>query len=699
MAQSIVSKGKNVMDAVNIGLGILGAEKGDVSIEIIQQESRSFFRSKPAVVKLTKTKTENEKETSPPLEEVIAEELTFRVLEQSIEPEKNVTKEREQPTFPASMQTEGKVWVKDGQLVGKPSPMQYPTITVGKGINLYRNGERIEGSVVVTKDVKFEIHTEDEIIETIWDMEMDSQKLTVTLHVEPGKKISRYVKDTKPESHLFLEAHEEIEWQNTLTYEDVLLNLESLKVIHGFHHTEIMKAIETKEAGSFIIAKGKEPTEGQNGYIELKSDVDLKEEGPKRLENGNVDYRELKYIPTVNKGQVIAVIHPPTPGLPGVTVTNEPLPAKQTYPLIVRAEKGTLLMENDTKIVAMEPGRPMIEQSSQLVKVSIMDKMIHHGDVDISTGNIRFNGDVDIIGNINNEMKVEATGMVTVTKNVDMSTINAKDSVIIHRNIIGSSISSGKDNLFISELLLLVDELEQDVAKLIQSMDQLSKVPALKLSDYESKGLLPLIKLLLEKRFRNIPLIVKQFKEVITKGRGWLDEEWEEFAVHLRDCFLSTMPSKWHTFEQLQVLLSIIQQFQSKYRLVNNEKNFIELLYALNSSIYCSGDVTIFGQGCFNTKIQSGGNLKINGVLRGGVVYARLGAFIKEAGAVGGVSTRIIVPAGQKIMIDLAREGTTIQIGKYSHTFDQDIHHIEATLDENGRISFSSGFEERYLHV
>ena len=88
--------------------------------------------------------------------------------------------------------------------------------------------------------------------------------------------------------------------------------------------------------------------------VNTKVEVGLKEK-----EDGRIDFRELKAIPYVDKGKVIGIIHPPIFGKLGYTVTNEPIPAKQTFPLTVQAGKGIAVIED--KIIAKESGRPKIE--------------------------------------------------------------------------------------------------------------------------------------------------------------------------------------------------------------------------------------------------------------------------------------------------------------------------------------------------
>lgn len=685
MVQSMVSKGKDITEAISLGLTILGVDRKAVSIEVIQQETKGLFRTKPAIVKLL---VQNEAGAPAPSVEQMAIESILN--EVSPKPVPNLEMENEFRTAALTSETdsEGKVWVKDGVILGNPTEFKYPTISAGEGIILYKNNEVVKDTTVVTINDRFDIQVQDEISETKWNVKLDDTKLHAILHIEPGKKLIRKVKDSEPKEHLEIKVEELVEIQNGLEYKDIIQKLESLHVVHGFNHNEIMKAAHAAEAGEFVIASGVKAQEGKDGYLEVIVDINKKANQPKQRADGTVDFREINHVPTVNQGQVIGIVRPPVPGIPGVTVTNEPLPAKQVNPIMINPGKGIAIIENGTKIVATEKGRPKIETKGQLVKVSIVQKLVHTGDVNITTGNIHFKGDIDVLGNIEENMTVEADGHILVTKNINRATVTSKSSITVDNNVIGSVLSAGKNNFAIAELMDQLQMIHHEIHKIVLSMEQLLKAPAFKLTDYEQKGLLPLIKLLLGRKFNNFPKSVKRYVELCNSEKQVIESDILDLGEQLRLCFLSSVPNQWHNLDQMKHLNDSIKKQIAKNQISDNEDCSIVVKYAINSSIYSSGNVTITGQGCYNTKIHSGGVLKIAGILRGGEVYGKMGAYIKEAGSEAGISSHIIVPHDQKIKIDLSREGTVIQIGNAKHTFNQDATNIEASLDNNGRITF-----------
>jgi uncharacterized protein len=690
MNQSILSKGKDIRQAIDLGLTILSASLNEVSIEIIQQESKGFLKvgSKPAIVKLTKNpnSTDVPNETKIDFEELInplyhSEELIDPIKEEVNNDFLEDTIENIEP-----INNDGKVWVRDNKIYGKPTDFHYPTITVGKGVQLYKNGDLVSGTTILTNEDDFNIELVTEIVETKWNIRLDENKMNTILTVVPGNTKSYQLKDVKPDYHVDLVAKEIITVENNLEYKMILEELEKLKVSCELNHSEIMKAVNTNLQGEYIIATGKLPYEGENGKVELLIDIDKKNELIEKSD-GTVDFRETKQLPTVQKGQVIATISPPTSGVVGVTVTNEIVQPKQTYPIVVQPGPGIIIIENGTKIVATETGRPEIIQKGLLVKVSIIPKLVHNGDVNLVSGNIRFKGDIDIIGNIEEGMVVESEGVIKVTKNVNMATVSSNHSIIIHQNSIGSTLTAGKQNIYVSELLHTLKVLYEQMKDMNASMRQIVSLPAFKTTDYQKCGLLPLIRLLLEKRFSSIKTYVNQYLLICNQGKGYLEDEWFLLNEDLRLLFTSTIPNDTHSLKFIDGLLKKIETMIDRY---SNHKDSasITLRYALNSTIFSEGDVYIEGQGCYNSKIHAGGSLRIKGTLRGGEVYARKGAIINEVGSKSRTKTKIIVPYDQRISVDLVREGTIVQIGKVQYTFTQDQSKVLIQLDKEDKLLF-----------
>jgi uncharacterized protein len=681
--QKVVSKGKDINEAISIGLELLDATKQDVDIEILQQETKGFMgiRGKLAVVQLTRVKAAPSHKSRDDFD--LFDEFEKMMEEDRVEMPEHET---EEPKEAAVDSLAGKVWAENGRLHCKASPNHFPMVTVGEGIQLYRNNQLVKEKTIIVSELEvYELQVKNEEKETRWSVRMDSQKLKVEVHVVPGYKITRSVADAEADHHIELRIQETKEVRNTLEYSDLMKKLEALRVIHGFHQDEMVRATQTESEGTFLIAEGIKPQPGKDGWVELKVNVDDINDGPKETKDGRVDFRETKTLPNVERGQVVGVIHPPVPGKIGYTVTNEPLPAKQTHGVVLRAGNGVSVVED--KIVATESGRPQVEVRGTLIKVAIFPKLVHTGNVDLASGNIRFKGDVEIGGEVEERMVVEAEGDITVHKSVTNASITSSGAIVTYGSIISSEVSAGKSNLLVVELGHLLGTLHRDIERITLVIGQLMRSPAFKSSDFSRGGLQPLIRILLEKKFKDFQAQAKKYVETVRKGADYLmGDEWRQVSVSLTHLFLS-LTNEVTSLERIKELSSKMKELHELSLTPVEPDSYITIPNALNSTIYCSGNILILGQGSVNSKIHSGGKLKVSGIIRGGEVYGRLGAEINEVGAESGTPTLISVPSDQSITIQKVMEGTIIRVGSSKYTFNQTTYGVRARLDADGRLT------------
>lgn len=694
--RSVISKGKNIMEAIELGLNVLGVEQNEVNIEVLHQEKKGFLKigNKLATVKLSKIDTPNNTTASTDFMSLLNiiedDEKAFEILPQFQEsnqvialssPNKIIVNDEEKEE-----KKEAIAWVEEGKLFVQNTPTHYPVVSIDKGIEVKLNGVLTkELSLILSQNDTVEIYGVKEEKETKWSVSMDSNKLRVTLDVEPGYQLIRTIRDTKPSRQIRLVADKHKEPFNTLTYEQVIQAMGSLQVKYGFNHSEIMKAVETLKKGSFEIATGKESMNGQDGWFETM----VKTHSEKTLiedESGKINFREQRIINTVDAGSVIGVVHLPVAGRPGVTVTNEPLPAKQTNPVQLKLGTGVSLMGD--KVVALESGRPTIEKRGRFVKVSLLQKLVIPGSVNLTSGNIRFNGDVTVMGSIEENMKVEAQGNIVVHQSITGAKVSAMNSIIAQQNVIGSELTAGQNNVFIAEMGFLLATMSEQIDKMIHVINQLMASSAFKSTDFPTIGLKPLIHILLERKFKNFIPITKNYLNNFKKGNHLiLDEEWFEVSRTLERLFL-TASKEITTLEEIIQLASNVRNLYESSQTPAESVSYINISSATNSQLYCSGNITILGKGCINTKIHSEGMLVIDKVLRGGEVYAKQGVQIQESGSENGTITIITVPRNQTIRINKAMEGTTLIIGNVRKVIDETTHFINARLNTTGEIVF-----------
>ncbi|MEY8387657.1 FapA family protein [Oscillospiraceae bacterium 38-13] len=183
----------------------------------------------------------------------------------------------------------------------------------------------------------------------------------------------------------------------------------------------------------YLIAKGKPAFDGRNGNI-----VDYVPRVVERVlevdEFGQVDYTHLNLICNVKEGQEICRLIRPTEGEPGRTVLDQEIPAKSGKSVPLPKGRNTEISEDGDALLAMIPGHVEFTGHNFQVK-PVLDI---DGDVDFSTGNIKFVGDVNIKGDVLSGFSVRAMGNIQVGGVVEAgSTVEAGGDLTVVKGILG----------------------------------------------------------------------------------------------------------------------------------------------------------------------------------------------------------------------------------------------------------------------
>ncbi|WP_058306910.1 flagellar assembly protein A [Gracilibacillus massiliensis] len=680
------SRGKSVEEAIDRGLKIMQMSKHEVNIEVLQFDTEGFMGigKKQAIVKLSKS-SENTTNDGEIHEKVELDQLVENAINETTELEHLEIEALKEPSW--DDKTDGRAWIINNQLFMKSANNKYATASIDEKISLYKNGQLInKKTLLLSEEDEYKIDY-DQFTEKpmSWKISIIKNGLESILDVYPGEKISYTLKDTPPSEHINMELEAQSEIINTLSRQDIIKELENQNITFGLNEKAIEHAIETEVEGRFVIALGKEAKHGLDGELEVKVDIDA-ENGLVEDENGNINFKDANIIPNVEVGTIMAILHPPIPGLPGRSVLDEEIPTKETHELRLVPGKGVDLIED--KIIATESGRPVIEQRGRTVKAMIMSKLVHDGNVNIASGNIRFSGDIEILGEVEDNMIVEAGGDIYVQRSISESNITASKSITAKGNVINSSLTAGKHHLLVIELGHLLTILEKQLDKMIVIIQQLTSSKAYKSEELKMKGLQPLIILLSEKKFKDFKSFARKYVDIVEKADAYIEEpEWKKVSSDLKMMFL-TLTNETITLSKLNILKDLMQELAQTTESDVEPNSYITISDTTNSRIYSSGNVNIIGKGCINTKVHSGGLLKVDGSLRGGEVYGRLGVIVSEVGTISGTKTIISTASDKSITIMRAYEGTILRIGDAVRQLFREEKFIKAKLDENGQIIF-----------
>jgi hypothetical protein len=184
-----------------------------------------------------------------------------------------------------------------------------------------------------------------------------------------------------------------------------------------------------------LVAAGDPPKHGQNGQIRLLVDLD-EEIKPMLLEDGKVDYREIRNLNNVKKGQPLAERVPPTQGVPGRAVTGEVIAARDGKETNFKAGRNVVTNIEKTMLYAAIDG---LLTQTDIDKLNVFPVYEVNGDVDYGVGNIDFVGNVVIRGNVLPGFKVKAAGDIRVIGGVEAGELDADGTVEITGGILGQN--------------------------------------------------------------------------------------------------------------------------------------------------------------------------------------------------------------------------------------------------------------------
>lgn len=184
----------------------------------------------------------------------------------------------------------------------------------------------------------------------------------------------------------------------------------------------------------FTLAKGIPAHNGKDGQIierfdkvvERKFEVD---------EHDRVDYTALHFFQSVEAGDVICEAVLPTKGEPGRTVLDQEIPAKDGKEAPLTKGQNTKISEDGTKLLATQAGH--VEYVGKSFQVRAVLEIAEN--VDYSTGNINYMGDVHIHGRVCSGFSVQAAGNVTVDGVVESATVEAGGDLIVAKGIVGNT--------------------------------------------------------------------------------------------------------------------------------------------------------------------------------------------------------------------------------------------------------------------
>ena len=276
-------------------------------------------------------------------------------------------------------------------------------------------------------------------------------------------------------------------------------------------------------------------------------------------------------------------------------------------------------------------------------------------------GNLNFDGDVQILGNVNEGMKVTNKGYADIKGNINGGKVRSWDNVFC-KNIIKGKIQAGGLSAVYSSLLV-------NLVKLYEEMREVKNIAQNKAKSQQESNINLILK-------EHVQFVQRSCREIASKIVAVIEDpnisgDFRYTLNGLQNGFLKISRLDFD-FGYYNKILDNINFVIEEVGTDSSNNGNVEAYYTQNSVIIASGSVYILGNGCYNTTIHAGKDVDVNGnpgVFKGGEISAGRRVIIREAGSNMGTFTTIKVPFEGEIKIAKVNPNVRIMVGRQAHHF------------------------------
>ncbi len=180
---------------------------------------------------------------------------------------------------------------------------------------------------------------------------------------------------------------------------------------------QLASAVSTSDdAGrEMMVARGRLAQNGEDGEVSYCFQTELA--AGTEDNSGSMDYRERGLVNDVEVGAVLATVKPAGSGQPGISVSGRELKATPGKPaLLPRPGHNVEVSEDGRSYLATSEGHASLSRGGTL---QVSPELVISGDLDFSAGNIKFNGNVTVNGDVKSGFVIHAGGDISVRGNVE----------------------------------------------------------------------------------------------------------------------------------------------------------------------------------------------------------------------------------------------------------------------------------------
>ncbi|MBO8138726.1 MAG: DUF342 domain-containing protein [Desulfotomaculum sp.] len=561
------------------------------------------------------------------------------------------------------------------EVKGKRNKDVLAKLTPCQGITVFVNGTEVKETVEVSEDdvISIECHTEN----IPGNIDVEVYESEAYLNIRCGKIITYTLVEQPEQRNVTLQTKSEIKLV-PFSEQEIYQRLQESEVKYGINYGLLHEIVIKQSEGRFLIASGKKPIPPEDDQIVVLFTEDITLNTLKDSSNIKIDINSIKSVPSVESGALLAVKKPGKEGIPGISVTGQPILPREPEKIELLAGEGTVLINEGNAVIASKPGRPIIRRGKNRWLVAIEDCLVVYGDVDISTGNQIFKGSIKIMGNVQDCLKVHAGGRIDIAGYCSKSEIIAMEHIKV-KNIINSTVQAGIKSKHFVTCRENIRNLKKQLIDLTNAYQKLMpKIGALSSKEVREGYI---ILLLIENCFKDVPKLLRQTVD----NFKILPMELPTFTTRLINMIQKNLPPIDLTIDKINTFIDAISSTEEFLFSDENTAN-IYTENVLTSYLACTGSIYVQGEGCINSKVISGDNIFINGAARGGLLSARADITVGELGSKSCVPIIVSSKEGKITVKQKAHAGVVLKIGSFKKAINHSTGPITAYANDNGII-------------
>lgn len=238
------------------------------------------------------------------------------------------------------------------------------------------------------------------------------------------------ISDDYYKAFISLEFHSS---DHTVKTDEIIKTLKDKNIIFGLKYNVIEEICKNSNAVfNELIAEGIPHENGVDAKIEFSMSKEHRAK-PQILEDGRVDFKNMGFVETVKAGDVLAIKIPATTGKNGTTVTGKVIRAKDGKEAVFKIGKNIKLSTDGLNALAECDGTIIFDND----KIAVIQMLEIKKDVGVETGNIAFQGQVIVHGNVTSGYSIQCDGDLVINGVVEGAKISSNGSIVISRGIQG----------------------------------------------------------------------------------------------------------------------------------------------------------------------------------------------------------------------------------------------------------------------